>query len=383
MIRGLAIILLALAVAGCSWFGKDEEIDPPAPLEDFKQTLKVRQVWKASSGDDAASLRLGLGLATDGTNIFAAGASGTVSAFEALKGKRAWRAKLDTPLAAGPAYGDGLVVVSSRDGDIIALDAADGSLKWKTRINAEVLSAPTVARNRVLLRAVDGTLRALDAETGIQSWFVEQNVPRLSVRGTGSPVVAGSSVLAGFDNGKFMAVSLTDGEIIWEMFLSQPSGRTELDRMVDVDGKFGVIGKDVYVSSVHGRTVSMAVESGQILWSRDIASYSGLGLDWDTVYVSAEDSHVVAISRDKGAVLWRQEALKRRILTAPVPYGTTVVVGDFEGYVHWLSAATGEFVARVDAGDAVQTAPIVLGDMIYVVTEDAILRAYRADFGTE
>jgi len=275
------------------------------------------------------------------------------------------------------------VVVASRDGDIVALDAADGSLRWKSAVGSEVLAAPTVARNRVLLRAVDGSLRALDAETGIQSWFLEQNVPRLSVRGTSSPVMAEGMVLAGFDNGKFMAVSLNDGEVIWEVYLAQPSGRTELDRMVDVDGVFGVIGKDVYVSAVNGRTLSMAAESGRILWSRDIPSYSGLGLDWDTVYVAEEASHVVALSRSNGAQLWRQEALKRRTLTAPVPYGPTVVVGDFEGYLHWLSAATGEFVAREDAGGAILTAPIVVGEMIYVVTEDSSLRAYRAEFGTE
>jgi outer membrane protein assembly factor BamB len=380
MIRVLGITLFALALGACSWFDMDKDPNPPAPLPEFKPTLKVKRVWSASTGDDAESLRLGLTLATDGTNIFAAGADGRVSAFGALKGRRAWRTELKTGLSAGPAFGNGMVVVASTDGEVIALDAADGKLKWKSKISAEVLASPTVARDKVLLRAVDGSLRALDAGNGIPLWLVEQDVPRLSVRGTSSPVVNGPNVLACFDNGKFMVLGLDDGETLWEANLTQQSGRTELDRMTDLDGAFGVVGNDVYVSGVNGRTVALAVESGQVLWSREVPSYSGLGLDWNAVYVTDQQSHVVALERSRGTTMWRQEGLLRRSLTSPVPYGPTVVVGDFEGYVHWLSETTGEFLARAETGSAIYSAPLVVGEMVYVVNEDSSLNAYRAEF---
>ncbi len=378
MIRILGILLLTFMLGACSLFGGDEEPNPPAPLPEFKATLKVKKVWSASAGDEAENLRLGLGLATDGSRIFAAGAEGQVTAFDALKGRRQWRNDLKTTLSAGPTFGGGLVVVASRDGEVIALDAADGNLKWKSKINAEILASPTIARNKVLLRAVDGSLRALDASNGIPVWLVEQQVPRLSVRGTSSPVVSGANVLAGFDNGKFMVLSLSDGEALWEASMTQSTGRTELDRMTDIDGVFSVIGNDAYVAGVNGRTVSVAVESGQVLWSREIPSYSGVGLDWNTVYVTDQSSHVVALERTRGTSIWRQELLLRRSVTAPVPYGDTVVVGDFEGYVHFLSATTGEFVARSETGSAIYSPPLVVGDMIYVVNEESTLIAYRA-----
>lgn len=381
MIRVLGLFLLSLSLGGCAWFGGDEEANPPAPLPEFSPSLKVKRVWSASTGDDAESLRLGLGLATDGTRIFSAGAAGEVSAFDALTGRRNWRNELEVDLSAGPAFGAGLVVVASRDGEVIALDATDGQLRWKSRINAEVLAAPVVARNRVLVRAVDGSLRALDARNGIPSWMQEQEVPRLSVRGTSLPVVHGSIVLAGFDNGKFMALGLDNGDVVWDAFLTQPSGRTELDRMTDIDGYFGVLGDDVYVSGTNGRTVALAVESGQVLWSREVPSYSGLGLDWNAIYVTDQLSEVVAIDRSRGTGLWRQDKLRRRVLTAPVPYGPTVVVSDFEGYVHFLSASDGEFLARQETGSAVTSPALVVGDMVYVVNEKSTLNAYRADFG--
>lgn len=335
MIRILGILLLTFALGACSLFGKDDEPNPPAPLPEFKATLKVKKVWSASVGDEAENLRLGLTLATDGSRIFAAGAEGLVTAYDAVKGRRKWRTNLKTGLSAGPAFGNGLIVVASRDGEVIALNAADGQLKWKSQINAEVLASPTVARDKVLLRAVDGSLRALDASNGIPVWLLEEDVPRLSVRGTCSPVVSGSNVLAGFDNGKFMVISLADGEPLWEASMTQAAGRTELDRMTDIDGAFGVIGNDAYVAGVNGRTVSVAVESGQVMWSREVPSYSGLGLDSTMVYVTDQSSNVVALERTRGTSVWRQELLLRRSVTAPVPYGNTVVVGDFEGYVHF------------------------------------------------
>ncbi len=383
MIRHLGILLLTLALGACSLFGGDEDPNPPAPLPEFKASLKVKKVWSASVGDDAESLRLGLTLASDGTNIFAAGPDGRVSAYDAQKGRRVWRSELDTGLSAGPAYGFGLVVVVSRDGEVIALDATDGSLKWKSKLNAEVLASPAITRDMVLLRAVDGSLRALQARNGIPAWMTEQEVPRLSVRGTSAPVIAGSMVLAGFDNGKFLALDIAEGDAAWDAFLTQPSGRTELDRMTDIDGAFGVIGNDVYVSGVNGRTVALAVESGQVMWSREVASYSGLGLDWNSVYITDQLSEVVALERTRGVSIWRQDKLKRRVLTAPVPYGKSVVVADFEGYVHWLSAADGDFLARAETGAAVYSPPLVVGDMIYVLNEESSLVAYRAKFETE
>ena len=383
MIRILGILTLTLALGACSLFGGDEDPNPPAPLPEFKASLKVKRVWSASVGDDAESLRLGLALASDGTSIFAAGPDGLVSAYDAQKGRRAWRSDLDIGLSAGPAFGDGLVVVVSSDGEVIALDASDGNLKWKSKLNAEVLATPVISRDMVLLRAVDGTLRALEARNGVPVWMSEQDVPRLSVRGTSAPVVAGATVLAGFDNGKFLALDIAGGDVLWDAFLSQPSGRTELDRMTDIDGAFGVIGNDVYLSGVNGRTVALAVESGQVLWSREVPSYSGVGLDWNAVYITDQLSEVVALERTRGISVWRQDKLKRRVLTAPVPYGNSVVVADFEGYVHWLSAADGEFLARAETGAAVYSPPLVVGDMIYVLNEESKLSAYRANFKTE
>jgi outer membrane protein assembly factor BamB len=301
---------------------------------------------------------------------------------DAGTGRRAWSVDTKLPFSAGPGYGEGLVVVCSSDGDVLAFDAADGTERWRAQAKGEVLATPTIARGRVLIRTVDGTLRSLSAADGAEEWVIEREVPRLTLRGNAPPVVFADLVISGFDNGKVSALSLQTGETLWEISLAPPSGRTELERMVDVDSRIWIVGEDLFVSGYHGRTVSLASESGQILWSRDIDSYAGVGVDWNSVYVTQSDSAVLAMARRGGAAEWSQEGLKFRTATAPVPYGKSVVVGDFEGYVHWLDAASGEFVARERAGEAIVMPPLVVGELLVVFSEDGQLTAYRADFGS-
>jgi outer membrane protein assembly factor BamB len=383
--RRLRILVLAALIfaSGCSLFGgKEEDAEPPTELTDIETTLKVKRAWDAKVGSGSERLRLGLIVATDGTNVYAASRKGKVMAFQAEDGKRIWSSDTDLPLSAGPGIGEGMLIVGSSDGDLVLLDAADGSERWRIKLSSELLATPVIVRDRIIVRSVDGLLRALSVADGSEIWAVEREVPRLTLRGNASPVVVGEYVLAGFDNGKVAAMNLQDGQTVWEISLTPPSGRTELERMVDVDADVWVVGGDVYISGFHGRTVSLALESGQILWSRDIDSYAGVGVDWNNVYVTDSDSVVVGMTRRSGTPAWRQEDLKFRTLTSPVPYGRSVVVGDFEGYLHWLDAETGAFVARTRSGESIVSPPVVVGETLLVLSEDGRLSAYRADFGT-
>jgi outer membrane protein assembly factor BamB len=231
----------------------------------------------------------------------------------------------------------------------------------------------------VIVRTVDGYLRALDAADGSEFWNVEQQVPRLSLRGNSAPAIVGSAVIAGFDNGRIAAYDLDDGDIRWENVIAPPSGKTEMDRLADVDSSIVVVGQDVYVSSYNGRVASLAAESGQVLWSQDVPSYETLGVDWTALYAAGQTGDIVALSRSSGGVLWTQEGLHMRQPTTPAPHESSVVVGDFEGYVHWLNAVTGEFEARARVDKApVVGQPVTAGELVYVQTESGRLAAYRA-----
>ena len=203
-------------------------------------------------------------------------------------------------------------------------------------------------------------------------------MPRLSVRGTGAPVVIRDTVFCGFDNGKLASYSLADGSAGWEVLLDPPAGRNEVERLADINSTIRTIGDDLYVVGYRGQLAAVAAESGQVLWSRDVRSYEGLSVDLENVYVSGADSELSAMSRQSGSDLWKHEQLKLRDISGPTAYQNSVVVGDFEGYVHFFDTATGKLQARVRAGsDRVTSPPVVVSEMLYVQTDGGDLAAFR------
>jgi len=373
--RGGALAVAALALlAACS---KEKDVEPPAELVDLKASLKVDRVWSAKVAGDDPVLRLGLGLGVDGDQVYAAGAGGEVAAFELSNGRNLWRTKTNAAISGGTGVGSGLVVVGSADGEVIALEQADGRERWRVKVGGEVLSAPAVAETAVVVRTVDGRLLGLDPATGTERWREEQQIPRLTLRGSGNPVVAGNVALCGFDNGRVLAVNSGDGEVIWEAAVTPPRGRTELERLVDIDSTLKISGADVFVVGYQGRAAMLAIDSGQLWWSRDLSSYRGLDIDDDSVYVSTSDGEVVSLRRRTGVEVWRQDAFMRRGLSAPAALGGFVAVADFEGYVHWLDKASGALVARSKAGGRVSNPPLVAGGLLLTIDDDGRITAFR------
>jgi outer membrane protein assembly factor BamB len=248
------------------------------------------------------------------------------------------------------------------------------------RVNSELLSAPAISEKVVVIRSVDGRLHGLDAANGKELWSVEQQVPRLSLRGIATPVIAREAAISGFDNGKVMAVSLSTGDTLWDTALASPHGRTELDRMVDIDSAVHVVGDDVYAAGFQGRTAMLALDSGQIWWAHDMSSYRGLTVDQDTAYVTEADGIVVALRERDGSELWRNDKLKRRGLSAPVLTSSAIAVGDYQGYLHWLDKGTGELVARekVAKKERISNPPVAVGEIVVVLTDAGHLTAFRA-----
>jgi outer membrane protein assembly factor BamB len=371
----LAVLLIA---AGCT---KDKDVEPPAVLVKFPATLPVKKLWGegVGGGKKQRVLRLGLGPAIDNGIVFAASHKGEVLATALETGHHIWVKNLKIPLSAGPSAGAGMVVVGSSKGAVVSLDGATGRERWRMRLNSELLSAAAISEEVVVIRSVDGRLHGLDAHSGKELWSVEQQVPRLSLRGTATPIIAKEVAISGFDNGKVMAVSLRSGDTVWDTALASPHGRTELDRLVDIDSAVRTVGDNVFATGFQGRTAMLALDSGQIWWAHDMSSYRGLAVDADNLYVTQSDGIVVALRQRDGSEIWRTQKLKLRRLSTPVLTSTAVVVADFQGYVHWLDKASGELVARDRvAKERITSAPVAAGDTVVVLTAGGKMAAFRA-----
>jgi outer membrane protein assembly factor BamB len=246
-------------------------------------------------------------------------------------------------------------------------------------VNSELLSDPAISEKVVVMRSVDGRLHGFNTHTGKELWSVEQQVPRLSLRGTATPIIVKEVAISGFDNGKVMAISINTGDTVWDTALASPHGRTELDRLVDIDSAVRAVGDNVFATGFQGRTAMLALDSGQIWWGHDMSSYKGLAVDDDNLYVTQADGVVVGLRQRDGSELWRNQKLRMRRLSTPVLTSNAVVVADFQGYVHWLDKTTGELVARERMDKKrITNPPVAVGDTVVVMSDDGKLAAFRA-----
>jgi outer membrane protein assembly factor BamB len=377
--RRFIFVALVLALAACSKDkDKNKDTDTPAKLTNVQESLRIERLWSADVGGEKVPLRLGLALASDGERVYAAGRKGDVAAFMVSSGHQVWRTRTKAPLAGATALGAGLVVVGSSDGDVIALDATNGAVRWRVRVSGEILSAPSVGARSIVLRTSDGKLRGLALADGHEVWQQEQQVPRLSLRGVAQPTIAGDLAISGFDNGKVVAVNAADGTVAWEAPVSPSRGRTELERLVDIDSAVQISAQDIFVVGFQGKVAMLALETGQLWWSHEASSYRSLGIDDDNLYMVSSDGQVAALLRRTGTEVWHQKALLHRALSAPAVSDNAVAVGDFKGYVHWLDKASGVLAARVSTGKVrISNAPIIVGNVLIVINDRGRIMAYR------
>ena len=372
------VFCAVLLLAGCG--GSKVVREQPAKLQDFAATERVKEVWSADIGASAVKRAVTLSPLLVGNAIYAADPKGHVSAYAADNGQRLWKTNVDQLVTGATAAGDDLVVVATKKGEVVALSSTDGHRLWTANVSSEVLAPAAIQAGVVVVQSADGKLTGIDATNGKRLWVYERTEPPLSLHGTAAPVIAGDVALAGFASGKIVGVQIRDGKLLWEMPVAQPHGRNEIERLVDVDASPLVVGKVIFAASYQGKIIAVDMQTGRILWSRDVSTYTGMDADANNVYLSDDRGEVVAFDQRTGASVWRQEHLRARQLSAPRYFDGFVVVGDFEGYVHWLSAEDGHFVARYRVSHSpIRAQPLAGHGMFYVSSQSETLEALRLE----
>ena len=359
-------------------FGGDDGVEKPTPLTDFEPLVRVQTVWTREVGGGGEGQFLKLSPAVYENSVFAATPKGRVRSYRADTGEPIWSTSKKMEITGGTGAGDGIAVVGTSNGDVLALSADAGEMSWTAKVSSEVLVPPQVADGVVVVRTIDGKVFGLDATSGSRLWIYDRTVPVLTLRGTSAPVLIDGVAICGFDGGLLVALGLQSGQPIWEANITLPSGRSELERMVDIDSKPMVVDDTVYVATYQGRVAAVELRSGEVLWRRDMSSYAGVGVDLRSLYVTDDVSEIWALDRNNGATLWNQANLRARGATSPVSFSSYVVVADSLGYVHWLSREDGQFVARVKIdSEGIRAPPVQWNDTLYVYSNGGTLAALR------
>ncbi len=374
--RKLALpLLLVSMLAACSSTGP---VHPPAELEPLEAEIRIQEMWDvstSSSAYDEVYVRLQPSIA-DGV-LYTIGGDGDVRAFGLKRGKRLWKHEYDVVVSAGLGIDSQRLYFATAEAQLYAISRQDGSLQWQQPLASEVLAVPVVVGDNLIVHSADGTVAAFDAISGQPRWQNNTPVPALSLRGDAAPVAYGQDVLIGHANGRLSLLNAFDGSQRWQSAVAQPQGRNDLERMVDVDATPQIRFGTVFAVAHQGRLTAIALDSGRLLWSRDVGSAFGMVLGEDKLYLIDDSSQVWALDLHSGASLWKQDKLLYRQLTQPAIVDGALLVGDFEGYVHWLALEDGRLLGRYELDEAVRVAPLVVDNVAYLRTIDGEVTALR------
>ncbi|MEI7037444.1 outer membrane protein assembly factor BamB [Fulvimonas yonginensis] len=391
------VVLIAVAglvaLAGCH-NAKKENVQPPTPLDkDFKPTVQVTRLWRESVGDGAMDTGVRLRPTVVDGVLYADSSDGKLVALDANTGKTIWsrssrthgwfgwgdKKRKDAFYAGGPAVSGDLLAVGTLDGHVYGINAKDGSPRWEATLKSEVLASPVIVGDLVVVRTGDGRVYGLDAGSGERRWVYDQSsVPLLSLRGNGPLLVANGVVFFGSDGGRLVALRLDNGEKLWEQRLASGEGRTEIEQLDDADGAILLDGRTLYGAAYHGNLLAVDGPSGRPLWTHPFSTYVSPAVHGNALYGVDDDSQVWSFDKNTGAEGWKNDKLKYRWLSGPAVQGDYVVVGDVEGYVHWLQTADGALAARVRLSKKpIRAQPLVVGDIVYVEDVEGRIGAYR------
>ena len=351
VVPALAALLL---VAGCStptsynplrWIGvMDPPANQPTPLTEIKAPLVApRASWSTSVGRSGGYAFRPI---IERNRVFAASADGTLSILEETSGKVLSRFDTKKKLSAGVEVGDNKIIVGTAKGEVLAYKT-DGALAWSAQVTGELIAPAAVSRKVVVVRTSDGRIYGFGLEDGKRRWVYQRQSPALLLRSESGVLAVGGDVVAGYPNGKLIALDIEDGKLTWEATVSTPRGSTDLERIADVAGMPMIDGPRVCAVAFQGKVSCLEIQTRNVIWARDLSSSRSLVADAKNIYVVDDTSNVHALSKETGTSVWKASTLQHRRLTSPIVFDGRVVVGDLQGYLHVLAPDNGAIIGRL------------------------------------
>lgn len=365
MLRTFCVGAVVLALTGCS------SLNPfaasplkPAELKSFKPDLTVKTRWSVKVGDSETGV---FSPAVYDDMVYVASAKGRLMAISKSTGQVKWTVEIKEGLKAGVAATVDTIAVIDTNNQLIGFDV-DGRQKWKSKLTDDTTSVPVGAADAILVRPIDYSVASYSTETGGLRWRFQRQLPALTLRENAPVDVQNGRVYAGFPGGRLVGIDLAKGTAVWEGLLALPSGTTEIERISDVTGSPVYNFREVCAASFQGKVGCLDAVSGRPVWTKPFSSPSGASVDDRYLIAANESGELFAFSRNGGDEVWRVKTLLRRKPTVGLTIGRAVAVGDFDGYLHFISRDTGDTIARMRVGsEAFTVGPVSAGENSLVV----------------
>jgi len=371
---GILLILTSLVI-GCA--GTVDNAEPPAELLDIKESKQLSLLHEIEYGSVPSQYIRVKPLELSNEIIFS-DSMGKVTVFNKKDLNIRWQNSFDVSFTSAIGGNDSVYLLGTRSGEVLAINPENGDVNWRVSVSSEILTSPVVYADTVIVKTVDGKLSALNAKTGEQKWVYQRDVPALSVRGNSQPFVLDDKIVTGLDNGKLVILSIATGDLIWEKTIAIPRGRSEVERLVDLDADLVVRDNVLFVAGFQGKLVAIDLSTGSFLWTKKMSVTKKISLEDNRIYVTDDNSHVWALDASTGGTIWKQTDFTARKLTSVAIIGDNLAVADFEGYLHVLAKADGHQLVRdkVD-GSGIDVSPIIIDEKIYLQSKKSVIYVYE------
>tara|TARA_B100001146_G_scaffold211350_1_gene209918 strand:- start:15 stop:1178 length:1164 start_codon:yes stop_codon:yes gene_type:complete len=351
IVKPLLIFVLFFLLEACStlsglkfWENDEDEMEAPAELIEISKSVSLDSEWNKKIGSDNNFGRLVPAFSND--TIIHISSNGYLVAIDSDSGLVLWTIQTEDLVSGAVTVGFKKIFYGTLDGDLVALDFKDGAEIWRSQVSSEILSPPVTNGSIVAAQTSDGKITGFNIKNGEQKWVHQNTIPKLTLRGTATPILAKGFIFTGFANGKVSMIYPDSGAIRLEIPVTINEGKSELERVVDIDGK-SVVSNDLLVSaSYQGNITAINLKQGQISWQEKISSVHDLVSVRSRVIAIDEKDSIKGFGLSTGAILWQQDGLKLRGVSSPAALGGNFAIGDSEGYVHILDSKNGSFIGR-------------------------------------
>jgi outer membrane protein assembly factor BamB len=381
----IGLSLAALVFTGCS---APKELKPPAPLPTLSSPYALDKHWQLQLSAFIPAQAEGIYFeSTDSAVFFGVPGGYVTKASKAPQGRWTdqviWQKKMAASLTSGPTRLDHQVFVGTGKGQLIGLSEKSGEVRWQVALSSEVLSRPVIGHSQLFVRTVDGKLYAINPQNGQVNWVIERSLPNLSLRGVAPVTFAEGTLFVGWENGRIEALDARTGERHWETQFLVPSGRTDLERLVDIQAGLRYQDGRLFALGYQGKVAALNPETGAFYWTRDVSGYRGMALDDQALYLVNDESRVQALDKMNGTVLWEQTSLEGRYLIDVLTFDSNqLVTADRFGFVHWLDRVDGALTARVKISNDLGTGNVITrlwseDHTLYTLDADGYVKSYQ------
>ena len=369
--RLIILLILGSALYGCG--GSVDNAAPPAELVSFTETTKLKVLHEVEYGDSVSQYIRINPLELEKEIVFS-DSKGQVTVFDKNDFKIRWQKTYNVNYTSAIGGNKNLYLLGTRSGEVIAINPVNGDVSWRVSVSSEVLTRPVLSANTVIIKTIDGQLTALNAQTGKQKWIYQREVPALSVRGNSAPYLLQDKVITGLDNGKLVVINIDTGILFWEKTITVPRGRSEVERLVDLDADLIINESIIYIAGFQGRVVALDLKSGTFLWAKKMSVTKNMTLESNRLYITDDNSHVWSLDATTGATIWKQTDFSSRMLTSPIVMGDKLLLADYQGYLHVIAKADGHQLGRVQVDDkGFDVNPVVIADKIYLQSKRSVI----------